>query len=59
MRIAIVASDFNKEVTSGLIDGALKCYKSNFGNTWNESSLLDGTVFSFLLCQPSGTKHLC
>ena len=29
MRIAIVASDFNKEVTDGLIDGALKCYKSN------------------------------
>ena len=32
MRIAIVASDFNKEVTDGLIDGASRCYKSNFGN---------------------------
>lgn len=35
MRIAIVASNFNKEVTDGLIDGALNCYKSNFGNELN------------------------
>tara|TARA_B100001175_G_scaffold47028_1_gene36368 strand:+ start:154 stop:594 length:441 start_codon:yes stop_codon:yes gene_type:complete len=35
MRIAIVASNFNEEITSSLINGALRCYKDVYNNELN------------------------
>ena len=35
MRIAIVASNFNEEITSSLISGALRCYKDVYNNELN------------------------
>ncbi len=35
MRIAIVASNFNEEITSSLINGALRCYKDVYNNEFN------------------------
>ncbi len=33
MNIAIVISEFNEEVSSGLLEGAMLCYENNFGAT--------------------------
>ena len=35
MKIAIVASNFNEEITSSLINGALRCYKDVYNNELN------------------------
>ena len=35
MRIAIVASNFNDEITNSLIDGALRCYKNTYNKELN------------------------
>jgi len=32
MNIVIVLSEFNEEISSGLLEGAMKCYKDNFGS---------------------------
>ena len=35
MKIAIIASNFNKQITDGLIEGALKCYESSYNKKLN------------------------
>ena len=35
MKIAIIASSFNKQITDGLIEGALKCYETNYDKKFN------------------------
>ena len=35
MKIVIVASNFNEEITSSLINGALRCYKDVYNNELN------------------------
>ena len=35
MKIAIVASNFNEEITNNLIDGALRCYKDYYNKNLN------------------------
>jgi len=35
MRIAIVASNFNEEITNSLINGALRCYKNSYNKELN------------------------
>lgn len=37
MRIAIVASNFNEEITNSLINGALRCYKNSYNKELNSN----------------------
>ena len=39
MRIAIVSSMFNEEISNNLIDGALQCYKDVTNHDFNQSNI--------------------
>ena len=37
MKIAIIASNFNEEITNSLIDGALRCYEDTYSKKFNSN----------------------